>query len=165
VNRRNINADPLEMKAFEFKKDGAQGKKTSGKAAAMAKSRQVKKIIEAILDPKLSRPQQILAFHEAANHPRIRSTAKSAGLTSPVENYVAHYLLEQQKKMIGSAAETTKTKGRPTVDQRSFILSESASLCRISGCTRKTRSNQAGPDKGLWFTGSYRLPTFQENET
>jgi hypothetical protein len=109
------------MKAFKFKKDGAQQKNTSGKAAAMAKSHQVKKIIEAILDPKLSRPQQILAFYEAANHSQIRSTVKSAGLTSPVENYVAHYLLEQQKKMIGSAAETTKTKGRPMDDRRSFI--------------------------------------------
>jgi hypothetical protein len=54
---RNINADPLEIKAFKFKKDGARRKNTSGKAAAMAKSRQVKKIIEAILDPKLSRHQ------------------------------------------------------------------------------------------------------------
>jgi hypothetical protein len=40
--------------------------------------------------------------------------------------------------MIGFAAETTKTKGRPTDDRRSFIK------------------------VNLWFKGSYRLPTFKK---
>ena len=87
----------------------------------MAKSRQVKKILDSILDPKLSRPQQILAFYEAMNHPRIQCTVKSAGLTSPDENSVARFLLEQQKKMMKYAGVTAKAKGRPTDDCRSFI--------------------------------------------
>ncbi len=93
----------------------------SEKAASMAKSRQVKNILDSILDTKLSRQQQILAFHEAMNHPRIQATVKSAGLTSPDDNYVAHFLLLQQKKMIKSAGETAKAKGRATYNRRSFI--------------------------------------------
>jgi hypothetical protein len=87
----------------------------------MAKSQQVKNIIEAILDPKLSRSQQILAFHDATSHRRLSSTVKSAGLKSPLQNAVALYHLEQQKHSIQSAADTTKAKGRPTDDRRSFI--------------------------------------------
>jgi hypothetical protein len=119
--QNSVNTEPLERRAFEFKRNGVVRMNASGKAASMAKSRQVKKILDSILDPKLSRPQQILAFHEAMNHPRIQATVKSAGLTSPDDNSVAHFLLLQQKKMIESAGETAKAKGRPTDDRRSFI--------------------------------------------
>jgi hypothetical protein len=119
--QNNANAEPLEMGAFEFKKNGAARTNGGGKAAAMAKSRQMKNILDTILDPKLSRPQQILALHEAMNHPKIQSTVTSAGLSSPSKNLVAPCPLNQQKKMIQAAAETAKAKGRLTDNGQSFI--------------------------------------------
>jgi hypothetical protein len=160
LNRHNVTTvEQLEMNSFEFKKDGASRKNASGKAAAMAKSRQVKKIIEAILDPKLSRPQQILAFHEAANHPRMRSTVKSAGFTSPTENSVTNYLLEQQKKMIQSAAETTKLRGRPTDDRRSFIEANILACADSPNAQQNTVPSKQSRIKalGLKRTSGYRL--------
>jgi hypothetical protein len=116
-------------------------------------------ILELILDPKLSRPQQILAFHEAMNHPKISSTMKSAGLTTPFETSVNHFLLEQQKKMIESAAFTTKTKGRTTNDCRSFIkanllaCAESPEAPGMSVPSKRARIKAFGLKK----TTGYRL--------
>ena len=58
--------DPLEDDAFDYKRNGLLRKNVSGKSGQMAKSRQVTRIRNAILDSSLNQSQQMLALHEAA---------------------------------------------------------------------------------------------------
>jgi hypothetical protein len=94
---RSITSEPVEEEAFEFTKEGKARKNTSGKAAQMAKSRQVSKIRNAILNSGLSCTQQIVALRDAANHPQLRSIVKSAGLVVPDESEVALFHDSQRK--------------------------------------------------------------------
>ena len=55
-NFRSLPTQPVEEKAFEFTKTGEPRPNTSGKAAQMAKSRQVTQIRKSILNTGLSHP-------------------------------------------------------------------------------------------------------------
>jgi hypothetical protein len=68
--------DSLDKDSFDFQRNGVPRKNASGKAGQMAKSRQITRIRNAILDYSLNQSQQILALHEAANHPTLRTIMK-----------------------------------------------------------------------------------------
>ena len=91
--------DSLQTDAFDFKKNGMPRPNSSGKSGQMAKSRQVSRIRNAIFDSSLDQSQQILALHEAANHPALRTMMKSAGLIRPMADEVALYHEEQRKRI------------------------------------------------------------------
>jgi hypothetical protein len=96
----------------------------SGKAGQMAKSWQITKIRNAILDCSLNKPHQILALHEAANHPSLCSfEVNSAGLIHLMEDEVTLYHEEQRKGLFTIAHETQKKEGQTSNDRRSFIES------------------------------------------
>jgi hypothetical protein len=61
--------DSLEKDSFDFQRNGLFRKNASGKAGQMAKSRQITRIGNAILDYSLNQSQQILALHKEANQP------------------------------------------------------------------------------------------------
>ena len=70
-NLKSVPMEPVEEDAFKFTITGEPRKNTSGKASQMAKSRQVTKIRNSILNSGLSHAQQIVALHDAANHPQL----------------------------------------------------------------------------------------------
>jgi hypothetical protein len=74
---------PLALDAFNYTMMGGVRKNYSGKAAAMAKSRQIARIRNAILHENISEPQQLLALFKAVSHPQLCSMMKSAGLIVP----------------------------------------------------------------------------------
>jgi hypothetical protein len=93
----------------------------------MAKSRQVAKICNVILNENISEPQQLLSLFEAASHPQLRQIFKSAGLNASSETMkVAIYNENQRRKMIKKASKTNKSRGRATEDKRSFLLANLA---------------------------------------
>jgi hypothetical protein len=55
----SVSTEPVEEDAFEFTKTGQPRKNSNEKAAQMAKSRQVTKIGNAILNSGLNHPQQL----------------------------------------------------------------------------------------------------------
>jgi hypothetical protein len=61
---------------------------------------------------------QAVALKGALTHPEIRCVGKSIGFAGDAE--VALFHQEQQKTMIAIARKTTREKGRPTNDRRSF---------------------------------------------
>jgi hypothetical protein len=113
---------PVEEEAFEFTTTGETRKNASGKAAQMAKSRQVSKIRNTILNTRLSHAQQIVALRDAANHPQLRtSIVKSAGLVILDETEVALFHESQRKRLFETVFSTKKKQGRSTDDRRSFL--------------------------------------------
>jgi hypothetical protein len=93
----------------------------------MAKSRQIAKIRNVILDEIISEPQQLLALFEAVSHPQLRQMMKSTGLIVPsVAMKVAIYNENQRRKMFERASKTNKSRGRATDDKRSFLLANLA---------------------------------------
>jgi hypothetical protein len=87
----------------------------------MAKSRQVSKIRNTILNTRLSHAQQIVALRDAANHLQLRSIVKSAGLVIPDETEVALFHESQRKRLFETTFSTEKKQGRSTDDRRSFL--------------------------------------------
>ena len=106
-----ISTEPMEEEAFKFTKKGKTQKNTSGKAAQMAKLRQVTKIRTAIFDSRLSLAQQIVALRNAANHPQLQSIVKIAGLVIPDESQVAMYHKSQQKVFLKLGFSNEKKQG------------------------------------------------------
>ncbi len=120
-NLWSLTTQPVEEDAFEFTRTGEPRKNNSGKAAQMAKSRQVTKIRNSILNSGLSHAQQIVALRDAANHPQLRSIVKSAGQIVPDESQVALFHESQRKRLFETAFSTEKKQGRSTDDKRSFL--------------------------------------------
>jgi hypothetical protein len=157
---------PLETDAFKYTKDGSLRKDSSGKASAMAKSRQVNNITNAIIDNNLTSAQQVMALHEAAKHPKIRSVIKSAGLILPKNAEVAVYHESQRKRLLERATSTGKRWARATDDKRSLVESNLLA-CADSPQTENNRneiSKGASISKrarikslGLTKTTGYRL--------
>jgi hypothetical protein len=87
---QSIPTIPLALDAFNYTITGEVRKNSSGKAAAMAKSRQIAKIRNNIRGEKISKPQQLLALFESASHPELRQIMKSAGLIDPSEAESGH---------------------------------------------------------------------------
>ena len=74
---------PLNLDAFRYKKDGllrGGGKTGRGSAASQQESRQVHKIIDAILNPNLTDEQNVRALHKASTHHSVRRFFKSSGM-------------------------------------------------------------------------------------
>jgi hypothetical protein len=120
-NFRALITQPVEEEAFEFTTTGEARRNASGKAAQMAKSRQVSKIRNTILNTRLSHAQQIVALRDAANHPQLRSIVKSAGLFIPDKTEVVLFHESQRKRLFETAFSTEKKQGRSTDDRRSFL--------------------------------------------
>jgi hypothetical protein len=138
-NFRSIKTAPVEEDAFDCTKKGVPRQNRSGKAAQMAKSRQVSKIRNAILNSGLSCAQQIVALRDAANHPQLRTIVKSAGLIIPDESEVAFFHESQRKRIFETAFSTEKKEGRTTDDKRSFLESN------LVACATSPDNTQAKP--------------------
>ena len=115
----------IKLDAFNYKKNYAPRNTCSGRAGDMAKLPQVKKICEAILNPKLNPNQQALAFQCSMNHKLLQTLVKSVGLKVPEETQAALHHMNQQKRLIQAAfsEKSEKLRSRTADDNRSFIES------------------------------------------
>jgi hypothetical protein len=158
--RLSAPMDPLENDAFEYKRNGARRKNISGKSGQMAKSRQITRIRNAILDSSLNQSQQILALHEAANHPSLRSIMKSAGLIRPMADEVAMYHEEQRKRLFTLARGTQRKEGQTSNDRRSFVESNLVACAdspELGEQTKRPSKLQRIESLGLPISTGYRL--------
>ena len=88
-------------------------------AERKAKSRAIKRIVDAVLDPALTPEQQVLSLRLALRHKRLDNHSVSAGLIKGDQVY--HYLLKNLKLVLHLATTTTKARGRPTDDMHSLV--------------------------------------------
>ena len=90
----------------------------------MAKSREIKKMKNVILNPILTSEQQSLTLHSVLKDPGLSSIIKNASISisSSYEN-VAKFHVNQAKKILTFALRTNKEKGRTTNDMHAFAIS------------------------------------------
>ena len=92
-------------------------------AATKQKNKSVNSIVNAIVQNNLTLQQRAFALKQAMVHPDVRALAKSAGLIDDQEFIKKNYILNNMKKVVSLAQETTKRNARPNDDKRSLLQS------------------------------------------
>ena len=115
---------PIDNIVFKRTEFGTPRKDFSGKASSMAKSREVKKVKDVILNPNLTSEQQSLTLHSVLKDPELSSIIKDAGISisSSTEN-VAKFHAKQSNRILKFALTTNEVKGRTTNERRAFVMS------------------------------------------
>ena len=115
---------PIDNIVFNRTEFGTPRKDFSGKASSMAKSREVKKVKDVILNPNLTSEQQSLTLHSVLKDPELSSIIKDAGISisSSTEN-VAKFHAKQTNRILKFALTTNEVKGRTTNERRAFVMS------------------------------------------
>ena len=91
--------------------------------ATKFKNKSINTIVHSIVKNDLTPQQRAFALKQAMIHPDVRALAKSAGLIDNQDFIKKSYILNNMKKVVQLAQETSKRNARPNNDRRSLVQS------------------------------------------
>ena len=91
--------------------------------ATKFKNKSINTIVHSIVKNDLTPQQRAFALKQAMIHPDVRALAKSAGLIDNQDFIKKSYILNNMKKVVQLAQETSKRNARPNDDRRSLVQS------------------------------------------
>ena len=91
--------------------------------ARKCKNKSINSIVNAIVQNNLTPQQRAFALNQAMIHQDVRVLAKSAGLIDNQDFMKKNYILNNMKKVVTLAQETSKRHARPNDDRRSLVQS------------------------------------------